>query len=107
MNAGERRFGAAGLLRWIGLAGVGDSHRRSFAFIGDKELGSSDWGGGWGWAWLTIPSGAGTAETSGDLRFGWGALDAAIARGMADIEAGQVHGIDAVCDALDAELAGL
>jgi antitoxin ParD1/3/4 len=32
------------------------------------------------------------------------ALDAAIARGRADIVAGRVHDLDEVCDALDAEL---
>jgi antitoxin ParD1/3/4 len=35
------------------------------------------------------------------------ALDAAIARGMADIEAGRVHDLEEVCDELDAELAAL
>lgn len=30
------------------------------------------------------------------------ALDSAIARGMADIQAGRVHDLDAVCDELDA-----
>jgi antitoxin ParD1/3/4 len=35
------------------------------------------------------------------------ALDAAIARGLADGEAGRVHDLNAVCDALDAELAEL
>ncbi|MBW4037114.1 MULTISPECIES: type II toxin-antitoxin system ParD family antitoxin [Acidiphilium] len=35
------------------------------------------------------------------------ALDVAIGRGLADIEAGRVHAVDDVCDALDAELAGL
>lgn len=35
------------------------------------------------------------------------ALDTAIERGMADIEAGRVHDLDEVCDELDAELAAL
>ncbi len=34
-------------------------------------------------------------------------LDSAIERGMADIRAGRVRDLDAVCDELDAELAGL
>ena len=34
-------------------------------------------------------------------------LDAAIERGIADIEAGRVHDLDEVCDELDAELAAL
>ncbi|HYD70864.1 hypothetical protein [Azospirillum sp.] len=34
-----------------------------------------------------------------------GRLDAVIARGRADIDAGRVHDLDEVCDALDAELA--
>ena len=34
-------------------------------------------------------------------------LDAAIERGMADIEAGRVHDLDEACDELDAELAAL
>jgi len=33
------------------------------------------------------------------------ALDVAIARARADIDAGRVHNLDDVCDALDAELA--
>ena len=33
------------------------------------------------------------------------AMDAAVARGQADIGAGRVHDLDVVCDALDAELA--
>ena len=35
------------------------------------------------------------------------ALDAAIERGLADIDAGRVHDLDDVCDELDAELAAL
>jgi len=35
------------------------------------------------------------------------ALDASIDRGIADINAGRVHDLDQVCDALDAELAAL
>ena len=35
------------------------------------------------------------------------ALDAAIDRGIADINSGRVHDLDEVCDALDAELAAL
>jgi antitoxin ParD1/3/4 len=35
------------------------------------------------------------------------ALDAAIERGIADIDAGRVHDLDAVCDELDGELADL
>ena len=35
------------------------------------------------------------------------ALDAAIERGMADIDAGRVRDLDEVCDELDAELAAL
>ena len=35
------------------------------------------------------------------------ALDASIERGMADIDAGRVHDLDELCDALDAELAAL
>ncbi len=35
------------------------------------------------------------------------ALDSAIARGMADIQAGRVHDLDTVCDELDAELDAL
>jgi antitoxin ParD1/3/4 len=34
-------------------------------------------------------------------------LDASIERGIADIDAGRVHDLDEVCDALDAELAAL
>ena len=35
------------------------------------------------------------------------ALDRAIERGMADIEAGRIHDLDETCDELDAELAVL
>ena len=35
------------------------------------------------------------------------ALDAAIARGMADVRAGRLHELDEMADALDAELAAL
>jgi antitoxin ParD1/3/4 len=35
------------------------------------------------------------------------ALDASIERGMSGIDAGRVHDLDEVCDALDAELAAL
>ncbi len=35
------------------------------------------------------------------------ALDAAIERGLADIEAGRVHDLDEACDDLEAELAAL
>jgi len=35
------------------------------------------------------------------------ALDRGVQLGLADIEAGRVHDVDAVCDALDGELAAL
>jgi antitoxin ParD1/3/4 len=38
---------------------------------------------------------------------GMAALDASIARGMADIGAGRAHDLDEVCDALDAEIEAL